>query len=280
MPRKKKSVEEEKKQEEVNKKGEDDSSKQKKKRKSSSSKEKYIDPSKLLDEYLDEVVNGLGLAYLELSREEYKELLEETFAGAVGEVKTKPKVSTILNRLNANRDNIMEFLAMKLYRLKELDKMNDSQFEFVVYNTKRALIDLAPKLYEEAKRRNRQDLIDYLRGSWNTYGLRSPLVCPKCGFYSIMPDFVCRICGYEVSMREVKSQIKVTDLLIQLSKLSPEDFKEILSAGYFYYGWEGIIPPSKYKPSQYSGEPQMYFEIVLSRDEKEKLKSLSIVNKV
>lgn len=272
MPRRKKTTSEDKKEEAKSE------AKPQKKRKSSSSKEKYVDPIKLLDEYLDDVVNGLNLAYLELTKEEYKELLQEPFSAAVGEVKTKPKVSTILGRLNANRDNIMEFLAMKLYRLKELEKMNDAQFEFIVYNTRRGLIDLAPKLYEEAKRRNRQDLIEYLRSAWNVYGLRSPITCPRCGFNAIMPDYVCRICGYSPSMKEIKSQIGLLDLLIQLSQTSPDEFKEILASGYLYYSWEGVIPPSKFKPGQ-SAEQQMYFEIVLSKDEKEKLKSLSILSK-
>ncbi|MEM3801594.1 MAG: hypothetical protein QW183_01940, partial [Saccharolobus sp.] len=76
--------------------------------------EKYVDPDKLLDEYLDELVNLLGLSYLNFSKEEFKEILREPFAMAVGEVKTKPKLSTIINRLRGMGDKLMEIIAYKI----------------------------------------------------------------------------------------------------------------------------------------------------------------------
>mgnify|MGYP001772484998 CR=1 FL=1 len=231
-------------------------------------KEKYIDPNELLEEYLDEVVNSLGLAYLNLEKEEYKELLKEPFANAVGLVKTKPKAKTIIGRLQANRDSLMEYFAMKLLRLREISKLTDEQLEFVVYNVKAAIKDLAPILYEELSKRNRTDLIDFLRSTWARYGINSPIECPRCKFNAIMPDFSCYVCKYVMSMKQVKEQIHVIELLTDYAKIDKEGFKEILSSGYFYYSWEGVSPPSKMPKN----EP-LVFEIVLSKEEKEKLKS-------
>ncbi|AWR97782.1 hypothetical protein DFR86_09635 [Acidianus sulfidivorans JP7] len=258
MPRKKS----EKKEEEVGK-----QAKPKKQK-----KEKFIDAEALLDEYLDEMISGLNISFLKLKPEEYKELIKEPFVAAVGQVKSKPKSSTILNRLLANRDAIMEFLAMKLIRIIDIDKLTDDQFEFVVYNTKHAIVSLAPKLYKLALKKNRTDLIDILKYNWNIYGIVSPITCPKCGFNSIMPDFVCKVCDYEISMKELKSQINVIELLKELAEINPTDFKEILSAGYFYYTAEGALAPSKIKQS--NGVPQLYFEVVLNKDEKKTLSSI------
>ncbi|MFP3217411.1 MAG: hypothetical protein RXQ99_02270 [Acidianus sp.] len=262
MPRKKKTDEENKK-ESSNEEG-------KTKRKKTQKKEKFVDAEALLDEYLDEVVLGLGISFLKLKPEEYKEILKDPFVAAVGQVKTKPKSKTIINRLTANRDAMMEYIAMRLVRIIDIEKMNCEQFEFVVYNTKKAIVDLAPKLYREALKRNRKDLIDVLRYNWNLYGIVSPIVCPKCGFSSIMPDLSCKVCEYVMSMKELKSQINVIQTLKDYYSLDPEGFKEILTSGYFYYTAEGPIPPSKFRPS-----PQVLaFEIVLNKDEKKTLSSI------
>jgi hypothetical protein len=260
LPRKKKGEEQEEK----------DTTSQTKSKKKKSSSVKYVDPNELLDEYLDEVVNALGLAYLKLSREEYKELIKEPFAGAVGEVKTKPKSKTIINRLSANKDSLMEFLAMKLVKIKDLEKMTDEQLEFVVYNTKNAIKDLGPRLYEICSKKGRSDLIDILRANWTIYGINSPVKCPKCMFNAIMPDLSCYICKYTISMKQLKEQLNVLQLLFDYFKADPQGYKEIMTAGYFYYSWDGVLPPSK------QPKDLLRFEIVLNKEEKEKLKSFYI----
>jgi len=239
-------------------------------KKKSIKKEKYVDPNELIEEYLDEVINSLGLAYLNLERDEYKELIKEPFAGAVGQVKTKPKVRTIINRLQANRDSLMEFIAMRLLRIKEVSKLTDDQLEFVVYNVKTAIKDLAPTLYEELVKRNRNDLIDFLRATWARFGINSPIECPKCKFNAIMPDFSCYVCKYVISMKQLKEQIHVTELLTEYAKTDRDGFKEILSSGYFYYSWEGVSPPSK----MHKNDP-LVFEIVLNKEDKEKLSNMA-----
>lgn len=250
---------------------EEESREETKQQKKKTKKEKFIDPEALLDEYLDEIIYGLGIGFLNLKREEYKELIKEPFISAVGEVKSKPKASTILNRLLANRDSMMEFLAMKLTRIIDIDSLSDTQLEFLIYNTRRGIVGLAQKLYSISKKKNRQDLIDILKYNWNAYGIVSPISCPRCGFNSVMPDMVCKVCEYEITTKELKSQIDVIKTLVDLKNINPTDFKEILTSGYFYYTSEGPLAPSKLKSS--NGLPQLYFEIVLNKEEKRILNS-------
>jgi hypothetical protein len=250
------------------KEAETDQQAEEKKRKARPKKEKFVDPIELLNEYWSDVINALGLSSLGLTEEEYKELIKEPFSGAVGEVKTKPKVSTIIGRLNANREDLFAVLATKLATMKDPSEMNDAQLEFVVFYVKEAIKGLGPRLYEECKKRKRQDLIDYLRAKWSQFGINSPVKCPRCGFQAVMPDYVCYICRYQVPEREVKNQIGVPQILIEYSKIDPAGFREIYTAGYFYYGWQGIIPPSRARGL--TGE--LIFEIVLSKSDKEALK--------
>ncbi|AAY80733.1 hypothetical protein [Sulfolobus acidocaldarius] len=260
MPKRKKQ-EEEKSKENSTKEEKTKSTKKK------STKEKYVNPLELLDEYLDEVINSLGIAYLNLDREGFKELIKEPFSAAVGEVKSKPKSRTIINRLLANKEALMEFLAVKLLRVVNPEKLTNDQLEFVVFNIKSAIKDLGPWLYEKCNQLNRKDLEDILRSTWATYGINSPVKCPKCGFNSIMPDLSCYICKSVISMKQLKEIIGVISVLQDYYEFDKEGFKEILTKGYFYYSWDGVIPPGKSKSSDLS----LVFEVILNKDEKEKL---------
>jgi len=239
---------------------------EKKKRKAK--KEVFTDPYQLLDEYLEEVITAIGISYLAFQRDEFKELIKDVFAGAVGQVKSKPKARTIINRLNASRDNVMEVVSYNILRIKELEKLTDDQLEFVVSNVRRGIAQLAPRLYEECRRRKREDLIDILRANWNIYGIVSPFTCPKCGFNAVMPDYSCRVCNADVPMKEVKRQMNVEELLKDFARLDPMAFKEIVRNGFFYYKDGIVYPPS-------SSLQGMVFEVILSKDEKSSVASIS-----
>ncbi|BBG23837.1 hypothetical protein IC006_1132 [Sulfuracidifex tepidarius] len=238
------------------------------KKKKKPKKEVYTDPYELLDEYLDEVITAIGIAYLGFQRDEFKEIIKDVFAGAVGQVKSKPKSKTIINRLNSARDSVMEAIAYNILKIKDLSSLTDDQLEFLVSNVKKGITSLGPRLYEESKKRNRGDLIEILRVNWNMYGILSPFTCPKCGFNAVMPDFSCRICGADVSMKEVKKQLDVKELLRGYSSIDMQGFKEILSSGYFYYKDGVVYPPS-------SSLQGMFFEIILSKDEKSSIANIS-----
>ncbi|WP_245544645.1 hypothetical protein [Metallosphaera yellowstonensis] len=236
-----------------------------------SKKEKYVDPEKLLEEYLEEVKLGLNLSYLNLDRDVFRDIIKEPFIAAVGQVKTKPKVRTIVNRLNASGDALLEYIAAKLLQTISLSKMSDEQFEFVVYHVGKLVNELAATLYAEAKRRNRPDLIDFMRSLWNqSSSLRSPVTCPKCGFRAIMPDLSCKVCGYVMQMRELKDNLHLMEQLKDMASTNPEEFKEIVSSGYLFYGSLGPSAPSRFKAE--SGG--IYYEVILTAQEKDQLRKL------
>ncbi|TRM84063.1 hypothetical protein DJ522_05470, partial [Sulfolobus sp. F3] len=88
---------------------------------------------------------------------------------------------------------------------------------------------------------------------------------------SVMPDLSCKVCGYTLSMRELKNTINVMSTLQDYIKFDKEGFSEILKSGFFYYTSEGPIPPSKFKPVQ----GLIYYEVILNKEEKQKLESIS-----
>ncbi|WP_054836229.1 hypothetical protein [Metallosphaera hakonensis] len=239
-------------------------------RRKKSKKEKYVDAEKLLDEYLDEVEVGLGLSHLNLDKDLLKEAIKEPFVAAVGQVKTKPKARTILNRLNSSKDELMEFMAIRIIREVDVAKVTDDILEFLIMNTRKAVVDLAPTLYSEAKKRGRRDLVDVLRYNWNLYGLRSPVKCPQCEFEAVMPDLVCKVCGYSVSFKEIKNSTNLISQLEEMFTYDPEGLKEILTAGYLIYTSTGPMPPSRFKPSGM----EIYYEIVLTSQERAQLNKL------
>lgn len=243
------------------------------KKKASKKKDVYTDPIQLLDEYLDEVITAIGISYLNFTREDFKEIIKDPFAAAVGQVKSKPKSRTIINRLNASRDSLMEVVSYNIIRMKDISNLTDDQLEFVVSNVKRGIISLAPRLYEECKRRRKEDLIDILRSNWNMYGILSPFTCPRCGFNAVMPDYSCKVCGSDVSMKEVKKQLNVMQLLKDYASFDVNMFKDIVKSGFFYYKDGVIYPPSStFQPND------MVFEIVLSKDEKSSLLNTSDIS--
>lgn len=68
-------------------------------------------------------------------------------------------------------------------------------------------------------------------------------------------------------MKQLKEIIGVISVLQDYYEFDKEGFKEILTKGYFYYSWDGVIPPGKSKSSDLS----LVFEVILNKDEKEKL---------
>ncbi|BBD72624.1 hypothetical protein HS1genome_1013 [Sulfodiicoccus acidiphilus] len=231
--------------------------------------EKKLDVEELLEEYLDEVVDGLRLSNLGLPRDMYYEILREPFFGAVGEVKTKPKARTIINRLNNVKRDLFDYIAVRITR--ELDHLNKEQLDFAAQYVNRGIVEVASKLYREAIRLNATENLEFLRSTWRLNGINSPVSCPKCGFNSVMPDGICMVCGKEVSESEIKRQLNIISKLRELKIEDPEAYREIVSSNYFYYVDNRIIPPSRVKHE----EGRLRFEIVLTKRDREELEGLS-----
>ncbi|BCU68586.1 hypothetical protein HS7_20230 [Sulfolobales archaeon HS-7] len=224
-------------------------------------KKKEIDIDDLLNEYLEEIIKELSLENLNLSHDEYIEILKEPFASAVGDVSTKPKVKTIINRFTNRLDDLLDLVSIRILELRE--KLDEKQLEFVIFHLKNGIKMYAPFLYSEAIKVGRNDLIDYLRNSWSKYGIRTPVKCPKCGFEAIMPDLICKICGYTVSEKYVKEQLKVIDNLYELKRTDPEKFSEIIKSRHIYIVNNLIITEAEIRQSR----EQIFYEIDLTESD-------------
>ena len=218
------------------------------KRKRTSRKRRTINIDAWIDRHIDEVVSLTGLDLLGLTREQYLELLKDIIIQLYGSLSSYTKASVLAKRFMRYRDRVYPVIAARLASM--LDKFNDTQLEFIVFNIGDEVLGLAPKLYEYLRKVGRDDLISMLRSKWATAWINRrskvlPVECPKCGFNSLMPDLTCLVCSSSVSEKELKERIKFKELLKEFSNLaSCDELKEVLKRGYVRVNNVGIVPPS------------------------------------
>ena len=227
--------------------------------------ERKFDVEELFDEYLDELVDGLGLSNINLPREFYYNVLKEPFIGAVGDVKSKPKPRTIINRLISIKADLFHVISVRLAR--ELDHLSPEQLDFAVQYIRRGIVEAAPKLYQEAIRMGARETLELLKETWKVYGIKAPVNCPRCGFASVMPDGVCMVCGKDVSDGEIKRQLEIIEQLRELKEEDPVAYNEIMSTNYLYFVEGRLVPPSKVRQE----EGKLRYEIVLTKKDKMEL---------
>ena len=202
-----------------------------------------LDPDQVLEGILDELVARLGLDILGLSRDEYKEMLRPVIEGLLDQYSSRPSKEALLSRLENQAGNL--YLLAAMYVLEKRDRLNEDQLEFIVSNAPQVAARYVSRLYEEAKRLGREDVVPLLRSAWERYGTPSPIPCPRCGFRAVTPDLVCMVCGYELSEREAKEMIDFGERLRELVEFyGPSAAREALSRGYVIVG-ETVKPPTE-----------------------------------
>jgi len=236
----------------------------------SSSRRRTVDVDAWTARHLDELVDVLGLRFLDLSREEYRELVTKIvdllYTGS-----SSIDVKTIARRFRRNLQQLYQFIAAALVEIRE--ELSEEQLEFVVNNIGDAVLGLAPRLYRECVRRGRTDLVERLRAQWNASWVRNrhpvlPVECPRCGFNALMPDLTCLVCGATVSEEELKRHVGFENMLREFAETYPvEDVKRALKYGYVYLTSYGIKPPG-------GARDPIDIEVVLTRRERELLKRL------
>jgi len=216
------------------------------------------------------LIERLGLDYLKLSHDEYRIILTKIVDLLRGEASTI-NMDTILRRFRRNLEAMYKIIASMLLEIK--DQLMDEQLEFVINNIGDAVLAYASKLYSEAVKRGRLDLVDRLRSEWDRAWITKrqtslPVRCPQCGFSALMPDLTCLVCGNTIDERILKERLNFRELLHEFAKSYPREVVETaIRYGYVYLTSYGIKPPIEQR------EP-LDIEIVLSRDEKEYLMSL------
>ncbi len=205
-----------------------------------------MDPDKLLDSILDDVVQQLGLDILGLERKAYAEMLKPIIEGILSQYSSRPSKDAIVGRLKATVQHVYMYAAA--YLLEKLEKLTPEQLEFVVSYGGPVAAKHVSRLYSEAKRLGREDLIPQLRRVWELYGNPTPIPCPRCGFRAVTPDLYCMVCGYTLTEREAKEMIDFRERLRELVEFySESEVLDTIERGYVVVG--DTIKPASARPS-------------------------------
>jgi DNA-directed RNA polymerase subunit RPC12/RpoP len=229
-----------------------------------------IDPQKLTEEILDDVSSRLGLDILGLKREQLVEALRPIVEGILEQYSSRPSKEAIISKIANTSRNV--YIMIAAYIVERINSLTSEQLEFVINYGEAIAARHAPRLYAEAKRLGRDDLIPMLRMLWEKYGNPTPIACPYCGFRAVTPDLVCMICGKELSEREVKEAIDFRERLREMVELySEREVEDAISKGY-------VIVGDVVKPPSYGVEPGNLI-LHLTMEERSFLKNLLMVKR-
>lgn len=238
-------------------------SEEKKVRKSKPKKEVDIDA--WIEANINEFVEMTGLSILNLSRDQYIELLHDILTQLYGSTTTRTPVETVVKRYNRYKDRLNEVIASRLAYM--LDRYTIDQLEFIVFNVGVNVLNIAPKIYAHIVRAGRDDLLKHLRSKWSSAWLarRSqnlPVECPKCGFNSLMPDMTCLVCGSYVTEPELKKYVGFNNILKSfLELLDCNDLKTLTNYDTVLLNASGLKSPTQARSVE-------DIEIYLSAEEK------------
>jgi hypothetical protein len=227
---------------------------------------KEADVNGWLDKNVDELVSALGLEYLGLSRDEYLEILRRPVELLYGSPTTKPDVETIVKRFRRFSENVYPLIAVALLNLKE--ELKSEHLDFIVNNIGKAVLEYAPKLYKEAVRLGREDVLPTLRRLWRIAWVEQhsktlPVTCPKCLFNSLTKDMYCLVCGSVVTEKQLKEFLDFKELLKNYANsVSCGELKELTRYDYVLLNNNGIKHPKELR------EEGIDIEVFLSNDEK------------
>ena len=226
-----------------------------------------VDVDKILESILDDVVQRLGLDILGLQREAYKEMLKPIVEGIVSQYSSRPSKDAIISKMRATANNV--YLFASAYLLEKLERFTSEQLEFIVSYGGPVAAKHVAKLYQEALRLGRKDLIPQIRSLWEIHGTPTPIPCPRCGFRAVTPDLYCMVCGYTLSEKEAKEAIDFQERLRELVEFyDKHEVEEAIEKGYVIVG-DTIKPPSA-RP-----EPTDII-LHLTREEREYLRRLLV----
>jgi hypothetical protein len=232
-----------------------------------STKKRVADTEEWVSKHINELVSRLGLEFLKLGVEEYISVLTKIVDVVRGESATLD-VDTIVKRIKRYSDKVYPILAVSLLELR--GSLDEDQLEFVVNSIGEAVLAYAPRLYSEARRLERADLIERLKDMWRHYWVLKrhpilPVACPRCSFNSLMPDLSCLVCGAVVTEGELKTFLNFKALLEDFALREPvEEVKKVVSFGYVYVNSLGIKAPGEHKDV-------LDVEVLLSNKDKEVL---------
>jgi len=210
-------------------------------------KKREVNLDNWIEKYIDNIVSFTGLELLGLTHEQYVELLKDIIIQLYGSTSSYTKAEVIAKRFMRYSSRVYPVIASRL--TAQLSKFTPTQLEFIAYHIGDAILGLAPKIYAEAKRAGREDLLHVLRSKWASAWLKNklpvlPVECPRCGFNSLMPDLSCLVCGANVTEKEVKEQISFREMLKDfIDSLTCEQLRDLMKYDYTLVNGLGLKHP-------------------------------------
>ncbi len=202
-----------------------------------------LDVEAVSKEIGEEIVRRLGLDLIEITANDILDIIENIVSEIAENRVTKPSNKSIIKRILASKDNFRKAVAVRLFELKQ-ENLTLEQLEFIVSYAPELAGKATPVLYKIAKKYNAEYVISSLQTLWNKYGKRTPLRCPRCGFYSVTPDLTCMVCGAILDEEEIRKSINLIEKLREFSRHAPTPLlREIYQAGFVILNDE-IHPPS------------------------------------
>ena len=215
--------------------------------KSRTSKRKATDTESWVDSHLNVLIEVFNLDTLGLTNDEARTIAIKLVDMLRGESATISE-DTIRRRALRYSEHVRQLIAQTLLELRE--ELSQQQLEFVANNIGDAVLGYAPRLYREALRYGREDLLDILRVLWrNSWVARKypmlPVECPYCRFSSLTPDLWCMVCDAVVDEKTLKKHVNFEKLLHEFVKqYSEEEVKKAIMYGYVYLNSLGLKPPT------------------------------------
>jgi hypothetical protein len=218
-------------------------------------------------EIAKEVVKRLGLDLIDVNVDDIIDIIENIVGGIVESRSSKPTLDSLMKRILASKDLLRKAIAAKLLERKGED-LNLDQVQFIVSYAPELAGRAAPQLYRIAKKYNADYIITALQALWNKYGLRTPIRCPRCGFYAVTPDLTCMVCGAVLDEDEIKRSMNFKDMLKRFLEKAPTPIvREIYQAGF-------VILNDEIEPPSMASQKNFKVEIHLNKEERSLVKKI------
>jgi len=168
-----------------------------------------IDAKSIAEALTDEIIEALGIGYLDLNDKEKREIAIAVVEELTSSISYKPSKSALLTRISRLRIRLAPLISEKLLELRK--ELSEDMLDYVVNYGGPVAAANVRRLYNEAKRSGREDLIGVLRSVWETYGRPLPVKCPNCGFSArITPEELKEAIDFE-SLLEMFIDIATLD---------------------------------------------------------------------
>ena len=185
-----------------------------------------IDAKSIAEALTDEIIEALGIGYLDLSDKEKREVAIAVVEELTSSISYKPSKSALLTRISRLRIRLAPLISEKLLELRK--ELSEDMLDYIVNYGGPVAAANVRRLYNEAKRSGREDLIGVLRSVWETYGRPLPVKCPNCGFSATQPNLICFVCGRRITPEELKEAIDFESLLEMFIDIAtPDDVKRL-----------------------------------------------------